>query len=70
MKNQSNLGQIFKSSVALLCNSVGKDGIRKLDSILVKNDPDEEVLINIFTAFPQFKNIFIQQLKKYSYDSN
>lgn len=70
MQNQPDFNMAFENSIVELCHSMGKDGVKKLDTLLTQEKDHLQILADINNAFPQFQDLFSKELSKGYYASN
>lgn len=64
MQNSSAYQLSFQKAFLKLCESSSDEGVEKLKEILSQDKSEMELLLDIITAFPQFKNILNSELLK------
>ncbi len=64
MNNQPDYKKAFENAIVELCQSIGKDEVKGLDSILTQDKNHLEILSDIYITFPQFQKLFSTELNK------
>lgn len=64
MQNQPDYKKAFENAIVEFCHAIGKEEVKKLDGILIQEKDEIEIFKDIVSSFPQFKDIYVSELKK------
>lgn len=54
----------FENAIVELCQTIGKDGVKRLDELLTQDKNHLKILTDINSAFPQFQDLFAKEISK------